>query len=190
MSEQIRTFIAAKISPAECEKIRGFQRLLRNELKNVIWVKPENIHLTLRFLGNIDEVSKDVVISCLEKGAEDFKPLNMNLSGLGVFPDERRPRVLWTGLEGDVSRLSLMSSRICQGLESKGFAKSRNHFSPHITIGRFNKKKLDKNLFNIISKYNSLVSGFFVIDEIVFYKSELFPDGAKYSPLFEKKLNK
>lgn len=190
MAEQIRTFIAAKISPADCEKLRGFQRLLRNELKSVKWVKPENIHLTLRFLGNIDESSQSEVIDSIESVFDKFSPLNMNFSGLGVFPDERRPRVLWTGLEGDVSRLSLLASEICTALRTKGFPKGRNHFSPHITIGRFKKKDVEKNLFDILGKYNSLLTGFFVIDEIVFYKSELLKEGAKYSPLFSKTLKK
>jgi 2'-5' RNA ligase len=153
-------------------------------------VKPENIHLTLRFLGNIDESSQGEVIDSIESVFDKFSPLNMNFSGLGVFPDERRPRVLWTGLEGDVSRLSLLASEICTALRIKGFPKGRNHFSPHITIGRFKKKDVEKNLFDILGKYNSLLTGFFVIDEIVFYKSELLKEGAKYSPLFSKTLKK
>jgi 2'-5' RNA ligase len=190
MTEQIRTFIAAKISHSDCEKIRGFQRLLRNEIKSIKWVKPENLHLTLRFLGNIEISLADSVIESIDKSLDGFSILNMNFSGLGVFPDERRPRVLWTGLEGDTSKLSVISSKLCDSLNLQGFPKGKNHFSPHITIGRFSKKNVEKNLFEIINKYNSLLTGFFVIDEIVFYKSELFKEGAKYSPLFTKTLKK
>jgi 2'-5' RNA ligase len=190
MTDEIRTFIAANIPEETREKIYGVRRLLRNELKSVRWVSSENLHLTLKFLGNIYSDSSDKIAEVLDETLDDFTGLNMNLSGLGVFPDERRPRVIWAGLDGELSRLSVMAEKINKSLSSYELGSKKNHFTPHITIGRFNKHKTEKNILNIIEKYSSMINGYFLIDEVVLYESRLTEKGAIYTPIFTKRLKK
>ncbi|MGM0418655.1 MAG: RNA 2',3'-cyclic phosphodiesterase [Thermodesulfobacteriota bacterium] len=190
MTEEIRTFIAAHIPEETREKIYTIRRLLRNELKSVRWINSENLHLTLKFLGNISPDSSDKIAEVLDNSLDEFSGFNMNLSGLGVFPDERRPRVIWAGLDGELSRLSVMADKINKSLISYDLGSKKNHFTPHITIGRFNKNKTEKNILNIIEKYSSMIDGYFLMDEIILYESRLTEKGAIYTPIFKKRLKK
>lgn len=188
MDNEIRSFIAVKLSPDICEKILLLQKELKKDFEDVRWTKKENLHLTLKFLGNIPSGSVDDISGILDKSLNNFSKMIFNIYDIGVFPDERRPRVLWTGLDGDISKLGHMADTINKDISFMGFSKTKKHFTPHITIGRFKNKKNYNDIRTSIEKGSYLVSGNFIMDEIVMYQSILGKKGADYIPLFKKRL--
>lgn len=188
MENEIRTFIAAKIPDLALDEIVGFRRSLTDGFKDVRWVKKDNLHITLKFLGNIKKDDTALISKLLDKILEDLSIINVNLTGLGVLPDERRPRVLYTGLEGEIEKLALVEARLNAQLEDFGLGGGKRHFFPHISIGRFKKNRAVKQVEERTRKLSSFVNGFFKIEEIVLYQSILGKKGAKYIPLHVTKL--
>ena len=100
------------------------------------WVDPDSIHLTLKFLGNIDSDITGKITSALEEAVRGTSPFSVELSGLGVFPNIRRVQVVWVGLAGEVAKLGQLQQRIETGLIPLGFAAESRSFTPHLTLGR------------------------------------------------------
>ena len=189
MNSEIRTFIAAKIPESALDSIHEFQKNLKHCFKDVRWINKESLHITIRFLGNIKAENMNLLFEIMDKTLDDFSIININLTDLGIFPDERRPRVLVAGLDGDISRLGLIESEIIKNFSDFGFEGNKKHFFPHLTIGRFNNKKNSvKDISELIKKHSPGINGRFVVDEIVFYQSLLGEKGPEYIPLHTTKL--
>jgi 2'-5' RNA ligase len=114
---------------------------LQNRLKSgsrapVKWVDPESIHLTLNFLGNIDTTLIDRITSALGEACRDVHPFSLEISGLGVFPNERRVRVVWVGLAGETATLGHLQKRVDDSLAPLGFQAEARPFTPHLTLAR------------------------------------------------------
>jgi RNA 2',3'-cyclic 3'-phosphodiesterase len=136
-NEQIRTFIAVEL-PSD---VRNALEALQGKLKSggdrqVKWVEPENMHLTLHFLGNIDPLTVDKVVSAINQGAIGTHPFQIQVGGLGVFPNAQRVRVIWVGLAGDIEKLAGLQKSIGANLEPIGFIPEKRPFTPHLTLGR------------------------------------------------------
>lgn len=102
------------------------------------WVDPDSIHLTLKFLGNIDPGIISKITSALEEAVRGTPPFGIVVGGLGVFPNISRVRVVWVGLSGEVAKLGQLQQRIETGLVPLGFAAESRSFTPHLTVGRVN----------------------------------------------------
>jgi 2'-5' RNA ligase len=100
-------------------------------------VEPENVHLTLKFLGEIDEKMVDEIAGVMEKSVKDVSPFSIKLRGVGVFPSMNYMRVLWVGLK-DAEKLGIIAEGLENELSNLGFKKEKRRFSPHVTIGRVN----------------------------------------------------
>jgi len=135
--EKIRSFIAIEL-PGELKLAlaRLHDRLKSGSRAPVKWVDTGSIHLTLKFLGNIDPGTVDKITAVLEEAAHSTHPFNIEVSGLGVFPNVRRVRVVWVGLTGEVEKLGQLQQRIETGLIPLGFAAESRPFTPHLTLGR------------------------------------------------------
>jgi 2'-5' RNA ligase len=135
--EQIRSFIAIEL-PAEVKQALGrVQGKLKNASKaSVKWVDPGIMHLTLKFLGNIDTAIIEEITMVMEEAVKGVPPFNITVSGLGVFPDTRRVRVVWVGLSGELEQLNRLQQSLETGLTPLGFAPENRPFSPHLTLGR------------------------------------------------------
>jgi 2'-5' RNA ligase len=101
----------------------------------VKWVRPEGLHLTLKFLGEVDEVSEPGLRAALGQVAGDARPVSLHIEGFGVFPDFRRPRIVWAGVEPEPA-LELLQHRVEQVFAALGFPTEARLFRPHITLGR------------------------------------------------------
>ena len=135
--EQIRAFIAVELPPAVREAVEGVVRELRSGIGDgVRWVRPEGVHLTLKFLGDIDADSVPAISDGLDRCAASAAPFDLFLEGVGVFPNARRPRVVWIGLGGALEPLLALQHSIDRELEGLGFARERRPFTPHLTLGR------------------------------------------------------
>ena len=136
--EEIRAFIAIELS----EEIKLFIAQLQDQLKTknrapVKWVEPENIHLTLKFLGNIKAAVTSDIIRAMEGAARGIPPLHLNIDKLGAFPDIQRVQIVWVGLTGELDKLKKLQSRIDKALVGLGFPGEKRPFSPHLTVARF-----------------------------------------------------
>jgi 2'-5' RNA ligase len=180
----IRSFLAFELPPDIKRMVKDTSEDVRRTGLDLKWVKVDNIHLTVVFMGNIR--SEDV--RAIEKEAGDvcfrFEPFKIALKGLGVFPNIRRPRVLWLGLETETERISAFRDSLQERLLTFGVKEEKRAFAPHLTLGRFRKpERHDPLLGDIISRYADIKTPVGRLEELVMFKSELRPGGAEYTKL-------
>ena len=135
----VRVFVALDLPVQAKAILRQTVQELGNLLPGGIrWVDPVGIHLTLKFLGDVDTWLLDSLLAAMDKAASGFGPcpIPLSLSGLGVFPNAREPRVLWAGVEGDLQGLGRLQRLMDEALSEVGFARERRPFRPHLTLGR------------------------------------------------------
>lgn len=178
----MRTFIAIEIPSEIKAAIADLQTRLRSAGADVNWTKPENLHLTLNFLGEVDEKRiVEVEKACVDLAAE-FQPFTLSLSDTGAFPNTRQPRVLWAGLSGETGNVVEMHRRLDERLALIGFKREEKRFHPHLTIGRLKSNKKTRELLALVDAHR-LPELSFEVAEIVLMKSELHPAGAEYTPM-------
>ena len=178
----IRAFIAVEITPPTIERITALIDQLIPRLSKVRWVGPNNFHLTLKFLGNIDESQIEPIGAALTEALRPFPRLTINVKGLGVFPNPERPRVLWVGLVG--SGLTLLQSHVESALTPLGIAPDVKTFTPHLTIGRWRQgARTERNLKSELAKWCDHEFGATSAHEVILFQSELKPTGAIYHRL-------
>ena len=178
----IRAFIAVDLELQVIENICRTIDDLRPLLPAIRWVSPRNFHLTLKFLGDIEETRIHEIGAVLADRICPFPRLSINAKGLGVFPSLRRPRILWVGLAG--SAITTLATRVESVLQPLGFAAEQRPFTPHLTIGRW--RQLDrpsKTLGEELARWRKLEFGDSVVDKIILYQSVLKPEGATYQTL-------
>ena len=178
----MRTFIAIEIPTEVKSALAALQTELRRAGADVSWTKPENIHLTLNFLGEVDERRIGEVENVCVASAAEFQPFTLSLNDTGVFPNVRQPRVLWVGLAGEIGKTSEMRKRLDDGLALLGFEREEKDFRPHLTIGRVKSNRKIRELLALAGACQVPASPF-VVTEIVLMKSELHPAGARYTPV-------
>ena len=134
---EIRAFIAVLLPDEVKQSLSALQDRLRSGSSvSAKWVDPGNIHLTLKFLGNISPGLVGRITSATETAAREIKPLNIQVKGLGAFPNANRVNIVWVGLVGDIERLALLQKRIDAQLSPLGFKSENRPFTPHLTIAR------------------------------------------------------
>src|SRR5262245_4444875 len=178
----MRTFIAIEVPSEIKSALAAMQKQLRRAGAEVSWTKPENIHLTLNFLGEVDESRIREVERVFVDSAGEFRPFALSLSGAGVFPNSRQPRVLWAGLSGDIEKTAELRRRLEEGLEPIGFEREEKELQPHLTIGRVKSNRKTRELLALMDAH-ALPASSFMVSEIVLMKSELHPAGARYSAI-------
>jgi len=182
----IRAFIAVPLPAEVKEAIHSLGRELTEKGLRIRLVRPEGIHCTLRFLGNIPESLVEEVKGVMVKAVEGITPTTLQTAGLGVFPNPARARVLWVGIKGNLEPLTLVHERLQQALEPLGFERENREFSPHLTIGRW-KAPLSRGerdvLREALESHQSWKGGEFDLRELVLYRSQLHPSGARYTSL-------
>lgn len=135
--EQIRTFIAIELPPDVKKALTRHQdRLKAGDEKNVKWVEPENMHLTLQFLGNVPADLIPRVTAAVEQAAAGTRHFQIEVGGLGAFPDTQRVQIIWVGLAGDIDKLARLQKDIGANLTPLGFKPETRPFTPHLTLGR------------------------------------------------------
>jgi 2'-5' RNA ligase len=184
----IRAFIAVEIDQAVIQRIFAATAELRQQIPGIRWVSQANCHLTLKFLGAIDEDQIEPVAQALERELSPFPRFTINAKGLGVFPDAARPRVLWVGVEG--KPLVELAETIEKALAPLGFEREQRHFTPHLTIGRWRQfKRPDKNLRDALERGKHREFGDSTVDEVILFQSVLSPGGAVYRRLKTARLS-
>ncbi len=178
----MRTFIAIEIPEEIKTVLAALQNKLRRAAATVSWTKPENIHLTLKFLGEIEEQKLGQIESACLAAAAETASFTLNISDAGAFPDHKQPRVIWVGLGGETASLTDLQSRLDQRLSELGFEKETRPFQAHLTLGRVKAPKNTRELMAELINYRPPALSF-VVDEIVLMRSQLHPAGSIYTPL-------
>ena len=178
-----RTFIAieipVKVKDLIASHVERFKGLAPRGVK---WVDPKTCHLTLVFLGNVPNDRLPTLFRIVDAVGADSPPLRLKTGLLGAFPDPRRPRIFWLGLEGDTQLLAVTQRRLQDALETDGFPRERRAFKPHITLGRARGKAL-------IPLPEAALNGqaedalAFEVRDIVLMSSILTPSGPIHTPL-------
>ena len=173
----MRTFVAVPVPDTVRKQVTLFLEEYRSKRLPVKWVTRENLHITVKFLGEIDEKMKDRIAAVLQEVCRRHHGFEVGFSGVGCFPDPRRPRVVWIGTDTGADRLSGLAQDIDGQLESLGFRKEKR-FHPHLTIGRIKKEcSIDAILGAEFSTEP------FSVQQLILFKSTLTPQGALYDSL-------
>jgi len=188
----MRTFIAIELPKEIKDSLAQLQEELKKTGADVKWVKPENIHLTLKFLGEINNKKLEKITEILWDVAKNKDSFSIRLSSIGTFPVLSSPRVIWVGIDMGGKE----SEKIAWELEKKiariGIPKEKRPFSSHITIGR---TRSTQGRDNLIQELKNLEGNFrlenseFLATKITFFKSTLTPTGPIYESLQEANLN-
>ncbi len=180
----IRSFLAFEIPPEIRDTLALIYNGLRETALNVRWVKQENIHITVIFMGNVDEKNIVPMAKVLEKACNKYAPFMIRIKGAGVFSNLRNPRVLWIGVDGDIKRMRYFRDRLQKDLKAFGIKEEKRRFTPHLTVGRFKRGfNQGAKLKELIEKYRDTESDEAMLKELVLFKSELRPEGAIYTKL-------
>ena len=178
----IRAFIAIEIDPVTASQIAAAIEQLKARSAAIRWVGAGNFHLTLKFLGNIDESKIEPIGAALSDALRPFPRLTINAKGLGVFPNPKRPRVVWVGLVG--SQLVSLQAKVESALTPLGFAPEEKNFTPHLTIGRWRRgERADRSFEQELGTWSDREFGATSIDEVILFQSDLKPAGAIYRRL-------
>jgi 2'-5' RNA ligase len=186
MAETWRLFIAVELPEGVLQAISAVQNDLKKRLpeRALRWVRPEGIHLTLQFLGDVERDRVDELADALAQAAADRRRIDLAIEGLGCFPNPRRPRVLWLGIGGEVAKLRLLQQAVEAETKPLGFQPEGRPFSPHLTLARVQRNASRSDVAEVGASIERRKTGRvadFAADGISLIRSQLKPSGAEYT---------
>lgn len=189
----LRTFIAIELDRELRETLARLQDGLRQRVapRSVRWVRPEGIHLTLKFLGDTSEEQVEQVKDALARAAGEIPPFAFTVGGVGCFPSTRRPRVVWVGLHEPTGALRRLRDAVEREVAPLGFPTEKRPFSPHLTLGRVHRyasKSEVRELGEIVAASAIGDIDEMEVGEVCYIKSDLQPSGAVYTTLSRARL--
>ena len=155
---------------------------------DIRWVRPDNMHLTLKFLGEIPIESCKEMEAAIAMAADGVAPINLAVKGVGVFSNIKHARVIWAGMAGDTGGLVNFQQHLDAHLSKIGIGPEKRPYRAHLTLGRINRKLDPAHLLNALSRVGTFQPESFLTHRLTRFKSELMPTGAKYTPLYTKRL--
>lgn len=179
----IRAFVAANLDPDIKAALAGVQDQLKATRADVGWVQPENLHLTLKFLGQVEEGRLGVIGKAVAAAATGCGPVRLIFEGLGAFPHPRTARVVWVGVSHGAEALTELQAKVEAALEPLGFARETRPFTAHLTLGRVRSPARRAQLARALTGAIAEALGEMVLDRIELMKSDLSAAGARYSVL-------
>ena len=184
MAETIRTFIALELPRSVRAQIERIQQGLLHQGLKARWVKPDNIHLTLHFFGEISADRIEPIRDAMGEAAA-CGPFRLEARGLGVFPGLRRARVIWSGVGGDIESLKHLQRRLTEAMARAGFPIERRVFKAHLTLGRFKTPPDPKRLAGALGLLHAASPAPFQVPHLALFESRLTPAGAVYRKRYE-----
>jgi 2'-5' RNA ligase len=181
----MRCFIAIDIGDDVRNKLADLQKQLKEKTgfsKAVKWTRPDSIHLTLKFLGEIDRKESVSISKTVEQVAANYGKFELNVEGVGYF-GKNCPRVLWAGCGEGSKQLKILQNDLENALAESGWKKEKRTFSPHLTLCRIKSRKAGYKIMKIAEEFSDYKIGSIYADKLKIYESNLTPDGAKYSVL-------
>ncbi|MGC8879121.1 MAG: RNA 2',3'-cyclic phosphodiesterase [Anaerolineae bacterium] len=187
MSAVIRSFVGIELNEAARQSLTALQRDLAVQMpqQSIRWIAPESLHVTLQFLGDVPSEKITSIVEALRDVCADIPKFSFDLVGLGVFPNPRRPRIVWVGVHEPRGVLVTLYQRVGQALSPMGFSPEERAFTPHLTIGRASRHASPADLRTVGEQVTQLDVGLIEtvpVEHIVLMRSDLRPDGAVYTP--------
>lgn len=188
--QPIRTFIAIELNDALHHALADVQaRFKREEIARAIrWVAPENIHITLKFLGDVDATHLPALERAIARVCNEFAPFTLTIGGAGAFPNTRKPNVIWVGARGQVDVAARLAEQIDAACATFGFAREERAFTPHLTLGRVKRDASPserQRIGALIESAHISDLGELRVERVAVMKSDLTPEGSVYTRLAE-----
>jgi RNA 2',3'-cyclic 3'-phosphodiesterase len=177
----VRLFVAIEIPDQIRDALTLFVKELRPTAPHVKWVRPENLHVTLKFLGHTDASNLEKIETAL-RTIRNPQPVTLEFSGVGFFPNEKRPRVFWAGMNSSPN-LGQLAEAIDHTMHHFGFPLENRPFTPHLTLARLEPPGLPPKLAEAVQRQNSQNFGSLTAREFYLIESKLKPTGAEYTKL-------
>lgn len=181
---RVRTFIALDPGGEIRSRLVNVQHKLGREVSDVKWVEENNLHLTLLFLGEVRDRDLPNVCRAVAKTAEAIAPFSIEIAGVGCFPNPRRPRIVWAGIQGGVADVVALHDALEEPLDRLGcYRREERQFTPHLTLGRSKSDEPSDQLARVLPQYQSWRGGDGLIREVLVMSSELTSKGPQYTVL-------
>jgi 2'-5' RNA ligase len=181
VSHTLRLFVAIEIPEEIRNALASFIKELRAVAPHVKWVRAENLHVTLKFLGHTDDAKLSAIEDIL-RGVRSSDPVALTFQGLSFFPNDRRPRVFWSGMQASAS-CKAIAADIEHAVHKLGFPLEERPFTPHLTLARFDPPGIHPKLASIIGENHSRDFGSMTARKFHLIQSNLKPTGAEYLTL-------
>lgn len=180
---RIRAFVAIEISDTARAACAELIQRMRPVPARVTWVRAENLHLTLRFLGDISSDQSATLAARIQPELAPLSSFDATLRGVGVFPHPRRPSVIWTGFESANNDVAAIQPIIEQAASAIGLTPETRPFVAHVTLGRVRRESQKGSVFSALESVNPFATDAFTVDAVSLFSSELTPQGAHYTRL-------
>lgn len=187
MTRTKRVFAGIEIDLGVCEKLvlvqEDLQSLIRQRQAKVSWVKPQNLHLTLKFVGEVEASLVERLQGALAEAVGKIEPFPFKTSGIGAFPDGDRPRILYSAISEGVEGLNHLVDAIESAFAELGIARETKPFVPHITLGRVKTPQVRIEMTDVVTALSELPLGVTTVRDVVLFESTLSPRGVQYDVL-------
>lgn len=185
MNGSHRIFVAVALDERLRDAINDLERRLEEAGARLRWVKPENLHFTLRFLGRISDAQLNRVRKAAQEAAKEMGAFQISLAGVGAFPNARRPRVVWVGVSDGGDALRELAARLDDTLARQRFPKEPRGFQPHLTLARVKESALVRDLGGSLGLFRDVKIGELEVRSLLVMESLLRPQGAIYTHVEE-----
>ncbi|MBU0616328.1 MAG: RNA 2',3'-cyclic phosphodiesterase [Planctomycetes bacterium] len=186
----MRCFVAVELDPALRRPLVGLLRRQVPRTRDVRWCTEQQLHVTLKFLGEVSDRQLSAVCDAVAAAAEFVQPFSVCLSGLGCFPTVRNPRVLWCGVEDESDGCARWVELADPLFEDLGFPRETRRFHPHITLGRSKSPAGGDVMRRVLEEVSAPATPAMTVEQIVLFESQLAPGGAQYTPRCTARLGK
>jgi len=184
MKDRIRAFIAVNIPNDIRDGLAEIRRQLKTSGADARWVKPNRMHLTLRFLGNDVPVQiVEAIGGSLRDSLAPIERFGVSIGGLGAFPSVAKPRVVWIGIEPHDGPLQELHGAVEDAVEKAGWSREEKPFTPHLTLGRIKSQSPIGKLRQVLEKGTNAAVGHMIVGSVALIRSELTPNGPVYETL-------
>ncbi len=182
----MRLFIALELSEEQRHKVTLFQARFKSHLTGVRWIKPEGMHLTLKFIGETDKAGVECISDVMDSVVQSEQPFYTVYSGCGLFPAPGNARILWIGLSRGAEITTKIAERLDSSLSGQGFKKEKQQFKPHLTIGRIRQPLESKRIHDFLKNGEDFQTSPANVNSITLFTSDLTPHGAVYTVVYRK----
>jgi len=184
-ADTVRTFVAIVLPDPVKQFLADIQAGLKSAGLPAAWPAPDNFHLTLKFLGPVPRKELGSIQSAMADLSGAYPDLSLMVKGMGVFPNIKNARIVWSGIQGQTRRLNRLVTDLDTALQTVGIPGQPRPFFPHITLARIKKPVSSRTVVPLIKRFENNASVDFPVNHLVFYKSRLTSHGAIHSSLFQ-----